>query len=157
PDKLADIALAIAGTPQQIEVKQLSIVQKTGDLTVTGRVGLQPRIDWRLTARAKTFDPGAFVAGWPGRLGFALDTNGELTEQGPSASLDLKDLAGNLRGRQLAGQAALTLSPQKVVAGNLNLSSGKSTVHLSGRGGETLDLDTELAIASLEDWVPKSS
>ncbi|HEY1284312.1 MAG TPA: translocation/assembly module TamB domain-containing protein [Steroidobacteraceae bacterium] len=157
PDKLADIALAIAGTPQQIEVKQLTIVQKTGDLTVTGRVGLQPKIDWRLTARAKTFDPGAFVAGWPGRLGFALDTKGEMTEQGPSASLDLNDLTGTLRGRELAGQAALSLSPQKIVSGTLNVSSGKSAVHLSGRGGEALDLDTELDIASLEDWVPKSS
>jgi translocation and assembly module TamB len=157
PGKLADIALAVAGTRQQIEVKQLTIVQKTGNLTVTGKVGLQPRIDWRLSARAKTFDPGAFVAGWPGSLGFALDTKGELTEQGPSASLDLNDLAGSLRGRQLAGRAALTLSPQKVIAGDLNLSSGKSAVRLSGRGGETLDLDTQLDIASLEDWVPKSS
>ena len=99
PDKLAGIVLVVAGTPQQIEVKQFTIVQKTGDLAITGKVGLQPKIDWQLAARAKTFDPGAFVAGWPGKLGFALDTQGELTEQGPSASLDLKDLAGTLRGR----------------------------------------------------------
>ena len=157
PGHLADIVLAAAGTPQRIDVKRFSIVQANGNLNVTGSVGLQPRIDWTLSAQATRFDPGAFLAGWPGKLGFALSSKGEITPKGPSASLDLKDLAGTLRGRDIAGQAALTLSPEKIVAGNANLRSGKSTVSVAGHRGQTLDVDTEFDIASLDDWLPKAS
>ncbi|MEP7243814.1 MAG: translocation/assembly module TamB domain-containing protein [Gammaproteobacteria bacterium] len=157
PKHLADIALAIAGTPEKIEVKRFTIVQQNGNLNAAGTVGLSPRIDWQLKANATRFDPGAFVAGWPGKLGFALDTTGELTPKGPNASLNLKNLAGTLRGRAIAGQAALTLTPDKVVAGTLQLRSGRSTVSLNGHHAKALDIDTEFDIASLDDWVPKSA
>jgi translocation and assembly module TamB len=157
PGHLADIALAITGTPEQIEVKRFSIIQQKGNLTATGTVGLKPRIDWQLAARATRFDPGAFFAGWPGKLGFALDTKGELTEKGPNASLDLKNLTGTLRGRSIAGNAALTLSPDKVIAGTLHVRSGKSAVSLTGRHGKAMDVDTEFDIASLDDWLPHAA
>jgi translocation and assembly module TamB len=157
PNKLADIAVDVAGTPEQVQVKRLEILQKTGSLAATGTVLLKPRIGWQINANAKTFDPGAIVAGWPGKLGFALDTKGELQEKGPNASLNLKNLNGTLRGRAIAGQAALTVNPQKVVAGTLNVSSGKSSVSIDGRAGQSMDVDTEFDVASLEDWVPKTT
>ena len=157
PAHLADITLDIAGTPEQIEVKQIAIVERTGNLTAKGLVKLKPRIGWQFAANAKSFDPGQFLAGWPGKLGFTLDTKGTLQEAGPDASFDLKNLQGTLRGRALAGQAALTLNPQKVIAGHLNLRSGKSSLSLTGRGGKALDVDTQFDIASLDDWVPKSN
>jgi translocation and assembly module TamB len=154
PNKLSDIAVDIAGTPEQVQLHRLEILQKTGTLTATGTILLKPRIGWQLKATAKTFDPGAIVAGWPGKLGFALDTQGELQEKGPNASLNLKNLDGTLRGRALAGQAALTVNPQKVIAGTLNLSSGKSSVSIDGRAGQAMDLDAQFQVATLEDWVP---
>lgn len=157
PNKLADIGVDIAGTPEQVQIKRFEILQKTGSLAATGTVLLKPRLGWQLNANAKTFDPGAIIAGWPGRLGFALDTRGELREQGPDASLNLNDLNGTLRGRPIAGEAALTVSPQKVVAGTLNVRSGKSTVAVDGRAGESMDLNARFDIASLEDWVPQTT
>jgi translocation and assembly module TamB len=157
PGKLADIALSVAGTPEKVQVKQFAIVQKKGNFTANGTILIKPRIGWQLNASAKTFDPGALVAEWPGSLGFALDTKGELLEKGPSASLNLRDLKGTLRGRALAGQAALTVNPDKVIAGTLNVSSGRSTVSLEGRAGQSMNVDTQLDIASLEDWVPKTT
>jgi translocation and assembly module TamB len=157
PGHLADIALSINGTPEQILVKQIAITEKTGNLTAHGTVDLAPRIGWQFAAKANRFDPGQIVAGWPGRLDFALDTKGQLTEAGPDASVDLKDLRGSLRGRTLSGQAALTLNPQKVIAGTLSLRSGKSSLGLTGRGSKTMDVDTQFDIASLDDWLPKSA
>ncbi|MEJ1960466.1 MAG: translocation/assembly module TamB domain-containing protein [Gammaproteobacteria bacterium] len=157
PGKLADIALAVAGTPEQVQVKRFEILQKTGSLAATGTVLIKPRIGWQLAATAKTFDPGAIVAGWPGKLGFALDTKGELLEQGPNASLNLKNLNGTLRNRPIAGEAALTVNPQKVVAGNLKLSSGRSSVSVTGRAGQSMNVDTELNVASLDDWAPQTA
>ena len=157
PQHLADIVLAIAGTPEQIQVKQLAVTEKSGNLNATGTVQLKPQIGWQFNATAKRFDPGQFVVGWPGQLGFTLATKGQLSDAGPNASLDLKDLQGTLRGRALSGQAALTVNPQKVVAGTLSLKSGKSSLGLTGRGGKTMDVDTQFDIASLDDWVPKSA
>ena len=157
PGKLSNIALAVAGTPEQVQVKQFAIVQKSGNLTANGTILIKPRIGWQLNASAKTFDPGAIVAGWPGSLGFALDTKGELLEKGPNASLNLRDLKGTLRGRALAGQAALTVNPDKVIAGTLNVSSGRSTVSLEGRAGQSMNIDTQFDVASLEDWVPDTT
>ena len=109
--------------------------------------------------KPRRFDPGAFVAGWPGKLGFALDTERRAARsKGPSASLDLKNLTGTLRGRALAGQAALTLNPQKVVAGNLNLQLRQERrAPERPRRPVRSNLDTEFDIASLEDWVPKTT
>ena len=157
PGKLADIALAVAGTPEQVQVKRFEIVQKSGSLAANGTVLIKPRIGWQLTATAKMFDPGAIVAGWSGKLGFALDTKGELLEQGPNASLNLKNLNGTLRSRPIAGDAALTVNPQKVVAGNLKLSSGKSSVSVAGRAGQSMNLDMLFDVASLEDWAPRTT
>ncbi|HEV7717028.1 MAG TPA: translocation/assembly module TamB domain-containing protein [Steroidobacteraceae bacterium] len=157
PGRLADIDLAIVGTPEQIDVQKFAIVQKNGNLSASGTVKLQPQIGWQLTARATRFDPGAFLAGWGGSLGFELDTKGQVTPQGPSASLDIKNLAGTLRGRALSAQAALTLTPQKVIGGTLKARSGHSTVTLTGHNGKTMDVDTEFDIASLDDWLPKAT
>jgi translocation and assembly module TamB len=157
PGHLADVVLAIAGTPEQIEFKQLAITERTGNLSATGTVQLKPAIGWTFNAKADRFDPGQFLVDWPGQLGFTLDTRGKVTPEGPDASFDLKDLQGKLRGRALAGQAALTINPQKVIAGNLNLRSGKSSLTLNGDSGTSMNVNTGFDIASLDDWVPKSS
>jgi translocation and assembly module TamB len=157
PGKLSDIALSVAGTPEQVQVKRFEIVQKPGSLNARGTVLLKPRIGWQLTASAKAFDPGHIVAGWPGKLGFALDSKGELLERGPNASFDLRNLDGTLRNRPIAGHAALTLNPQKVIAGNLELSSGRSSVAIDGRAGDSMNLDATLNVASLDDWAPDTA
>ncbi len=157
PGKLAAINLDIDGTPEQIQIQRFSVVQKAGNLTATGTVLLKPRIGWQLEASARAFNPGELVAGWPGNLGFALDTKGELQEKGPSASLNLQNLNGTLRGRPLAGEAALKVNADKVVSGTLDVRSGKSTVALAGRGGTSMDVDTEFNIASLDDRLPQAA
>jgi len=157
PGRLADIALAITGSPEQIAFERFEVIEKSGNLTANGTVRLKPAFAWQFSARAKNFDPGEIIAGWTGKLGFALDTRGEMTPQGPNAALNIKNLAGTLRGRSLAADAALTLSPEKVIAGNLNARSGKSTVRLTGRSGKTMNVDAAFDIASLDDWVPKAA
>jgi translocation and assembly module TamB len=157
PKQLADIGFDIAGTQERIDVKRVEIVQKAGRLDADGVVLLKPNVTWQLAARARAFNPGALVAGWPGNLGFDLTTSGELTEKGPAASLVLQKLAGTLRNRPIAGEAAITLNADKIVDGNLQLRSGRSTVSLTGRAGESMNVDTQFDVASLDDWAPGTS
>lgn len=156
PGRLASIKLEANGTPEAIVLKTFSIVQKQGNLTASGNIGLKPRVAWNIGAQARQFDPGALLAEWPGKLGFDLKTRGEILDAGPSATLTLDSLAGTLRQRQIAGNADLKLNPNKSVAGTLNLKSGRSTIKVVGTGGESLDLAADFDVASMEDWLPES-
>ena len=156
PDHLADIALDVQGTPQRVDLKQFDISQKAGRLAVRGHIDLQPLLAWDVTAVAKDFDPGAFSAGWRGRLGFDLASQGRMLQEGPEAALRLTQLRGELRGRALSGNADLAIAPPLVASGTLALNSGKSQLRFRGRSGDSLDATLSLNVASLNDWVPNS-
>lgn len=160
PGKLADLALNVDGTPEAIALKQLALVQPTksgakGGLDAQGTVTLKPALGWKLTAKANQLDPGAFAADWPGALNFDLATDGTMTDKGPDATIKLAGLGGTLRKRPVSGSADLTIKPEFVVDGTLDLASGKSRVDVTGRGGANqTDATIKLAIASLGDWLP---
>lgn len=155
PGKLSDLALNVDGTPETITLKQLALKQAKGGLDAQGTVALKPAIGWKLTAKAKQLDPGAFAADWSGALNFDLATDGTLTDKGPDATIKLADLGGTLRKRPVSGSADLRIQPEYVVDGTLNLASGKSRVDVTGRGAaQQTDATIKLAIASLGDWMP---
>lgn len=160
PGKLSDLALNIDGTPETITLKQLALVQSAqsgpkGGLDAQGTVTLKPAIGWKLTAKARQLDPGAFAADWPGALNFDLASDGTMTEKGPDATIKLADLGGSLRKRPLSGAADLRIKPEFVVDGTLGIVSGRSRVDVTGRGGANqTDATIKLAVASLGDWLP---
>jgi len=156
PERIADIALDVRGTPQRVELDQFDISQQAGRLEARGRIDLQPQLAWDVMAVAKDFDPGAFAAAWRGRLGFDVATQGRMLEDGPEATLRLTQLRGELRGRPLSGNADLSVTPPLVASGTVALNSGKSALRFRGRRSDSLDANVSLNIASLNDWVPNS-
>ena len=128
--------------------------QAQGQLQAQGTLQLQPALGWQLDVTARRFDPGQLFAGWNGALDFALASTGTLAKTGPDATLELRRLAGRLRDRSVGGEAKLHLSPNRVIDGQLKLSSGGSTVQLDARPGQSNDTNLKLAIASLGDWLP---
>ena len=154
PGKLARLALNIDGTPQRIALNTLTVLQAKGKLDATGTLTLQPELAWKLEAKAEHFDPGQLAAGYDGSLDFDLGTEGVLAKAGPHGTLDLRKLIGTVRKREVGGSGELTLKPNRVVNGKLQLNSGNSTVGIDARGDAANDADVRLAIASLGDWVP---
>lgn len=152
----ADIALQVRGTPELLELRRFDIVQKQGRLAASGKVNLQPALAWDIDARAQNFDPGVFAVEWPGSLRFQLATRGEMTEEGPDATLRLTGLRGRLRGRPISGDANMTLKPPLLPAGTLALSSGQSTVRVRAAQSEQIDATISVDVASLNDWLPDS-
>lgn len=157
PDKPADIALDIAGTPQLVTLRQIDLKQANGGLHASGDVTLQPQIGWKLEANADRFNPGAFSKEWPGSIDFSLSTNGKMEKDGPAGSLKLDKLSGTLRQRPLNGKADLTFAAPLNVDGTLSIASGTSSISVRGKGGQQADMSVDLAIASLGDWVPQAS
>ncbi|MBN8736822.1 MAG: translocation/assembly module TamB domain-containing protein [Xanthomonadales bacterium] len=158
PGRLANLDIDLAGTPQAIQLNTLKLVQKDGGLDARGSIGLQPRVSWKLDAVARKLDPGAFLAGWDGALDFTLASEGQLTPQGPVATLKLDKAAGTLRGRSVAGSKAdLRTAPDNLFAGSLLLVAGQSRIQAQGSGGKRTDATIELDIASLGDWLPDAA
>ncbi|MGA9340800.1 MAG: pathogenicity protein, partial [Rhodanobacteraceae bacterium] len=157
PGKLADLALELAGTPQKITLDRLALKQAKGGLDAHGSVILQPRIGWQLEAKADKLDPGAFAPDWPGAIDFDLDTSGMLADNGPVATIKLDKLGGTLRQRPLSGHADLAIKPGFVVDGTLELTSGKSRLSVSGKGGSQTDATIQLEVTSLADWLPNAA
>ncbi len=152
--KPVNITLDIDGTPASVQVNRLTLVQAAGEMSAHGQVDLEPRIAWRLESRARQFDPGAFVAGWPGQVNFDLNTAGQLGEHGPDGTFELRDLRGSLRGRPIAGRADLAFTGQSSIAGTLALRSGASRIELRAREGDELNVLVTAEVDTLDDWLP---
>jgi len=156
PGELADIVLALQGTPRAATLERFDVTQAAGRLALRGTVGFESPVSWDLTAETQDFNPGVFLAQWPGRIDLDLATQGELVDAGPRGSLQIRTLKGELRGRPLAGGGRLEFAAPAQLAGDLELSSGQSRVAVTGRSGQRKDIDAtvDLRIASLNDWVP---
>ena len=156
PQRLADIRLDAKGSPQFVELERLDIAQAAGMLKATGRIDLQPAIAWRANAQARRFNPGEFAAAWQGRLNFDLQSDGRLSDAGPTANLKLDSLNGRLRGRTVSGRADLHLSPDKVLAGVMDVSSGSSRIRVQGERGDIMSASASIEIPALNDWLPNA-
>jgi translocation and assembly module TamB len=154
PGQLADIAIELDGTADEIALKQLALQQPKGGLDAHGTITLKPALGWQIDAKAHKLDPGAFAKEWPGAIDFDLATHGTLTDRGPQATIKLDRLGGTLRKRALSGKADLAIKPDYVVDGTLDVGAGSSRIAITGRGGDQTDAGVKLAIASLGDWLP---
>ncbi len=157
PGELSDLVIKLSGTPKQILLDTLALKQANGGLDASGTVTLQPQIGWDIKAKASKLNPGAFAKDWKGALDFDLASSGSIGDNGPTAIIKLDRLGGTLRQRPVSGQADLTIKPEFIVDGSLDLRSGKSTVAIVGRGGNQTDANIKLAIGDLGDWMPDAS
>lgn len=161
PNQLADIAFKLDGTPSRIELQRLALKQPKGGLNASGAIALKPQLGWNLNAKADKLDPGAFAKDWPGAVNFTLSTSGNVEQTGPTGKLKLDNLSGTLRQRALGGYADLAFAAPLSIDGKLNVSSGKSSVTMIGKGGAAggarTDVKIDLAIDSLGDWVPNTA
>ena len=157
PGKLAALSLDIDGTPKQIALHTLALKQVQGGMQASGTLTLQPDLAWQVQASASRLDPGQLFVGWNGSLDFDIASSGSLPKAGPDATLELRKLAGSLRGRVISGNGKLHLSSNKVIDGQLRLGSGGSTVQLQATPGSRNSANLKLAIASLGDWLPDAN
>lgn len=154
PRRLADVRVALRGTPQAIEFERLDVVQAPGRLAAKGRLELEPAIAWRFSADASRFDPGALFADWPGQLDFALASDGRVEAGEPVGRLRIDQLRGRLRRREVSGEADLELRRGLDLRGRADLRSGRSRIQVVGARAGTLTSEARIEVATLDDWWP---
>jgi len=157
--QLQPLRARLAPGNHALTLEQLTLLlpQAKGRLDAAGTLRWQDTLAWQLAIKATRFDPGELFRGWNGSLDLDLDSHGQLAGSRADATLMLKRLAGQLRGRALHGSGTLHLSPAMELDGQLRLASGASTLQLDARPGRGNDADLRLSIASLGDWLPAAS
>jgi translocation and assembly module TamB len=158
PGDLTHAVLDVSGTDARAELRTLELRQRAGRFAVNGTIEFQP-VAWDLTADARDFNPGTLLADWPGKINLALSTRGVLADAGPRGNVNIGRLDGTLRGRPIAGGGDLAFAAPATLSGDLNLRSGRSRVAVRGasHGQKGIDANVELAVASLNDWVPQTA
>lgn len=154
PGHVGEFTLDVDGKPDLITLHTVQLKQANGSLGASGTLTLQPALAWKLDVKGDRFDPGQLLAEWPGALNLDVSTEGRLVDNQPLGTLTLRKLDGTLRKRPLRGNGELTLKPNEVVNGTLDVASGGSTIRLDARGDAANDATLKLAIASLGDWLP---
>ncbi|HWU77493.1 MAG TPA: translocation/assembly module TamB domain-containing protein [Rhodanobacter sp.] len=157
PGKPSSFSLDLDGNQQQIILHSLALKQAAGGMQASGTLILQPVFGWQLDATARRLDPGQLLANWPGALNFDIASHGTLPTQGPDATLEIRQLDGQLRQRSLRGSGKLHLSSHQVLDGKLAIQSGDSRISVTALPGNSNNVDMQLAIATLGDWLPDAS
>lgn len=157
PGRLADLKLDIKGNDKQVDIRSLALKQPQGSARLAGTITFQPALRWDVQASGKQFDPGQLFAGWDGALDFSLASKGQQKQKALDAAVDIKQLDGRLRQREVSGHGRVHLSPDQVLDGKLDVQMGQSHVAIDADPGKRNDIHLNLDIASLGDWLPDSA
>ncbi len=153
-ERRVDLVLQGTGDAERLQIATARAEAGSGRLLLDGELAWEPALAWDLNGRLESFDPGDFLADWPGAVEAELVARGASEQTGLRLDLQLPRLGGHLRGRTLTGSASLALEPASVGRLQAAVGIGASRIEVEGGVGETLDLDLTLAPLHLSDLRP---
>jgi len=142
------------GDRQSFRVDRLLGALLDGELTAVGAVHWAPQVSWDLTIDTQGIDPGVQYADWPGRIDLNTAVTGQLEDQGPSASVRLLGLQGELRGYALGGEGLIDYAPDTIRLDGFKLRSGDARIAADGSISEASDLRWDIDVPDLADLLP---
>ncbi len=152
----AVLDMAGQGNLEGGQIRSLKVTMPQGTLDATGKVDWAPTLRWQAAAHLAGFDPGYFVPDWPGAVRGSLTSTGEQGQDGHlRATLDLRDIAGQLRQRPLQGHAHLGIDGTHY-RGDVALGIGASRLQAKGEVNARLAIDASLAPLHLDDLLPNA-
>jgi len=141
------------GESLHLEVPRGSVLG--GSLAGHLNLGWSPDVVWAVEARLKDLATGPLAPDFPGRL------SGEIAVRGRPAAdsleIDIRDLAGVVRKRQVQAQGLLAVEAGRIAAKNLTVRSGQSRLTLDGHPDGPQGLAFTARIADLSDLVDGAS
>ncbi|NIS74903.1 MAG: hypothetical protein GTO08_06415, partial [Deltaproteobacteria bacterium] len=125
-----------------------------GEIAGSGVLRWQPKVAWNVSIDGREIDPGAFAKKWPGSLHFAAASTGEIRETEPRVKLDIKNLAGELRGYPVRGGAEISIAGNRYFFPRVELRSGTALITASGNVSDRWDVRWEIEAEDLRDLIP---
>ena len=119
--------LEAAGSLTEIAIEEALLRTASGTANLVSRVAWYPEITWELTAEAAGLDIAPFTPSpddWPGTLSFRAESEGRVDDAGPTASVRVDGIEGEVRGQALGGGLRAEVVPGRVELGTLGLTWG---------------------------------
>jgi translocation and assembly module TamB len=145
---------------------ELHALTDAGAVTGHAQLTWEPALTASVELNGQEIDPEAFVAGWPGRVGFGLAVDAEVDDETIRVQVHRLEASGTVRDAALALQARATYVQRPgtnetlehaVVIDALNLSLGSARVAVEGRIAATADLEWRLDAPRMSDLLPGAS
>jgi translocation and assembly module TamB len=152
--------LEAAGSLTEIAIEQALLRTASGTAKLVSRVAWYPEITWELTAEAAGLDIAPFTPSpeeWPGTLSFRADSEGRIDDAGPTASVRVDGIAGEVRGQALGGGLRAEIVPGRVDLDTLGLTWGTARIAASGLVADELDLAFDLEVPDLGVVLPEAT
>ncbi|MGH8138897.1 MAG: translocation/assembly module TamB domain-containing protein [Steroidobacteraceae bacterium] len=127
-----------------------------GTASVSGAVIWAPARSWSLSGRATGINPARLRADLPGKLDFALEAQGRGFDGNGDFSLEVRDLAGRLRGVPASGGGKLARIGAAWQFDNVRVGLGRANLALDGRVNQAFDLRFGLTAQDLSLLSPDS-
>ena len=127
-----------------------------GQASVSGEVVWAPAPSWSVTGNANGINPGRLRADLPGQLNFGFSAAGQGFTSDEDFSVELKGIAGRLRGLPARGGGKLARRGKAWEFAAVRLGLGRTDVALDGKVAEQLALKFSVDATDMSLLAPES-
>ena len=146
--------LLARGDTGQLQIEQLQGKTLDGVIGLAGAVTWSPAVAWELNLDGDGINPGVISPEWPGRLGWKINSEGNLDDDGINARVAINQLDGVLRDLPVNGKGQVQVKPDRLDIDDLALVSGSARLTARGSLSEQAALDWQADIGNLADLLP---
>ena len=146
-----------SGDREGIDFHSLRITTLQGEVRSSGRLSWAPQLSWQATIQATDLNPQSLWADWPGQLNGQLSSHGYYQDETLRVDNHIQRLGGVLRGYPVSAQGRVDWRKSGLDIRGLHFNSGRSSIELSGRLAEMLNLEWHLSSADLAELYPKAT
>lgn len=126
-----------------------------GSIAVTGTANWENQPVWDIELVTKGVNPGKQWQEFPGSINLEVSSKGQISEDGPELTADIKQLSGRLREQPLSGTGGFTLAGEKLNIENLNVAHGQTQLDANGKIDDQIALEFELSSPDLSTLLPE--
>ncbi|MGA1376718.1 MAG: hypothetical protein ACO32H_09075, partial [Steroidobacteraceae bacterium] len=131
--------------PGRFELSTINARALGGVADLRGEVAWKPAERWNVSGIVRDIDPGKLRSALPGRLSFALDAQGRGFGPAGVIAVDIKNLAGRLRGAPARGSGRFSIARDILSFKDVDFVAGGLRLELDGDlSPRRNDLDFEI-------------
>jgi translocation and assembly module TamB len=146
----------IQGNFDRLQIENVRFVHGKATLSGKGALDWSPTLSWRVEATGTHLDPSLLLADWPGDFSCTLTSTGRFIGNDLEASFHLPQLQGTLRSFPLTGKGEVTLKGKQLQIPQFLVTSAGSTLRITGKTTETVDLSLQLDSNNLAELWPNA-
>lgn len=128
-----------------------------GTIDVTGSAGWSSQPVWDIELKTAGINPGIQWPELPGNVDLAVNSSGQVTDEGPQLVAHITQLSGDFRDQLLSGGGTIEMAGTRLNIDKLNISHGSTQLDVNGQVDQQIALDFDLSGPDLQTLLPELS